>query len=326
MAPTPTAPGTHSSTGVAQVWPVLLLAAMLQGAAACGGAAAPESLPRSLGAILPDTGQLDSGASVFGADSDYVAHAPAYQAPGDGTVLDLVTGLSWQLADDPTPITWQAAADRCRTLSLGGHRDWRLPEFMELLGISNPGGALVDAATFPRGGFDAFWTANPGPPEFPGSHWMVDWVVRGVGGRGGTGEGLARCVRGLAYPARALVDGGDGTVLDAATGLQWQRQPSTSTLTWTEAITWCEALTLASRSDWRLPNLIELASLVEPGRYWPAIDTSHFPLTGGDSNEFWTSTGTHPDAGFTIRFNDGFMWDGNDAWFRMKVRCVRGGS
>src|SRR6185295_7572041 len=42
--------------------------------------------------------------------------------------------------------------------------------------------------------------------------------------------------------------------------------------TWCGALAYCEGLTLAGHDDWRLPNVMELVSLVDYGRSQPAIE------------------------------------------------------
>lgn len=57
---------------------------------------------------------------------------------GDGTILDLATGLSWAKADSGKGLTWQEAlawADAKNAESYLGHGDWRLPDAKELQGI-----------------------------------------------------------------------------------------------------------------------------------------------------------------------------------------------
>jgi hypothetical protein len=55
----------------------------------------------------------------------------AYRANGDGTVTDLVTGLTW--AEAPSaPITFEDAARLAAESRLGGHGDWRVPSIREL--------------------------------------------------------------------------------------------------------------------------------------------------------------------------------------------------
>jgi hypothetical protein len=60
-------------------------------------------------------------------------------------------------------------------------------------------------------------------------------------------------------------------VNDTKTGLMWQDDAVGSTMTWANAITTCESLTLGGYSDWRLPNIRELKSIVDRTRYNPAI-------------------------------------------------------
>lgn len=44
---------------------------------------------------------------------------------------------------------------------------------------------------------------------------------------------------------------------------------------WCEALAYCENLTFAGHDDWRLPNIRELQSIVDYGRFTLAIDP-HF--------------------------------------------------
>lgn len=60
-----------------------------------------------------------------------------------------------------------------------------------------------------------------------------------------------------------LVDNGDGTLSDLNSNLMWQKSPHSSFRSWEESIAHCEELELAGYSDWRLPNVRELASIAE---------------------------------------------------------------
>ena len=46
----------------------------------------------------------------------------------DGTVTDTETKLMWQKKDDGKIRTWDEAQNYCKKLTLGGYKDWRLPE------------------------------------------------------------------------------------------------------------------------------------------------------------------------------------------------------
>jgi len=80
-----------------------------------------------------------------------------------------------------------------------------------------------------------------------------------------------------------MVDNGDGTVTDTKTGLMWQKA-ETGPKTWKEALKYCEALVLAGYSDWRLPELSELKSIVDSIRDNPTV----FPVV--KSYNYWSST------------------------------------
>ena len=54
----------------------------------------------------------------------------------------------------------------------------------------------------------------------------------------------------------------DQTWTDEATELMWQNPPEDQEMDWVTATAYCEELDLAGHTDWRLPNLIELRSLI----------------------------------------------------------------
>jgi hypothetical protein len=69
---------------------------------------------------------------------------------------------------------------------------------------------------------------------------------------------------------------GNGTVTDNRTGLVWQ-QAEPGLMNWQGALDYCNGLELDNKTDWQLPNIKELESLVDDARYIPAIDTNFFP-------------------------------------------------
>jgi len=92
---------------------------------------------------LPKTGQYSSYA--FGDDGYYQKGYPIgggqrFIDNGDGTVIDLVTGLMW--VKDPGQIPgfydrmyWYDAINACENLEFAGWDDWRLPNINELMSI-----------------------------------------------------------------------------------------------------------------------------------------------------------------------------------------------
>jgi hypothetical protein len=109
------------------------------------------------------------------------------------------------------------------------------------------------------------------------------------------------------------------SVTDQETGLVWQRTVDSQTFFWDNATTYCPNAGL-SGTGWRLPDLNELFSLVDPGTS-PSIDQTVFP--GAPAYPFWTSDSFGQLIGYwAVDFSDGtaHQYNPQDSYF---VRCVR---
>jgi Protein of unknown function (DUF1566) len=139
-----------------------------------------------------------------------------------------------------------------------------------------------------------------------------------------------------AAPFTVSIDGTE--VTDRASGLIWQRcaegmtyviscNGSAARFTHEAALT--HARDHAGAVGWRLPNIKELASIVDRTRSSPSIDPTAFPGTPVDY--FWSSTPFNalPGAAWSIYFSDGSV---NNADRRVAlgttllVRLVRTGA
>ena len=96
---------------------------------------------------------------------------------------------------------------------------------------------------------------------------------------------------GVAWPSPRFADHGDGTVTDSLTGLEWTKDANAAggTKTWQGALDYVKTLNTGGHSDWRLPNVNELESLVNAGLYNPALPQGH-PFTNVQSYYYWSST------------------------------------
>jgi arylsulfatase A-like enzyme len=269
------------------------------------------------------------GAAFAGQDAQYDGRQPDYIDNGDGTVTDVNTGLMWQQTPDlVNKSTWTNAVTNAVNQTTGGYSDWRLPSLKELYSLIDFTGETgqseanavpyIDTAYFDfvygdtntERYIDAqYWTST----EYVGLTMAGDETVFGVNfadGRikgypkfkGGGAENLSfvRYVRGnTEYGINDFSDNGNGTVIDHATGLMWQKGDSVVTQNWEQALAYAEGLELAGYRDWRLPNAKELQSIVDYTRAplvtgTAAIDTNYFDVTETESY-FWTST-THLDG------------------------------
>ena len=119
---------------------------------------------------------------------------------------------------------------------------------------------------------------------------------------------------------RFTVDG--DTVHDARTGLIWSRATlSGGRRNWQHAQNAAAACTLGGFSDWRLPTVQELLSIVDYERTEPAID----PVFECKDGWYWTGTpyaGSPSDYAWFVNFRGG-----NSGWLNQEyegfVRAVR---
>ena len=114
---------------------------------------------------------------------------------------------------------------------------------------------------------------------------------------------------GEGYGENQFRDNGDSTITDQATGLTWMKQDSGSfevgengdgKLNWEQSIRWCEELEFAGHSDWRLPNVKELQSIVD---YTRSPDTTQSAAI----DPIFQTTPILDPSGET---NFGFYWSG----------------
>ena len=125
---------------------------------------------------------------------------------------------------------------------------------------------------------------------------------------------------------QSYTDLGNGVVRDNVSGLEWQQETAPGTYTWDKAINYCENLTLGGHSDWRLPTIKELSTLVDsstpsPG---PTINTTFFPNT--KASYYWSSTtpADYSDIAWVVYFNRGHVYSYGKS-YNFYVRAVRGG-
>jgi hypothetical protein len=252
---------------------------------------------------------LTSGDDFYGQDADYLKGEPmSYTDNGDSTVTDNVTGLMWAQDQSTSSMSFTDAATYCSELTLGGYDDWRVPTLKELWSIRNQstGWPYIDTDYFNLQSADGLnaneqhsWSSNAYLVDTDEAAKGVDFLVNDWTGhiKALSGMRYVRAVRGDTYGINEFVDNGDSTVTDEATGLMWSQDDSGYAMNWQDALAYAEASTYADHSDWRLPNVKELQSIVDYTGVFPAIDSSLFNITGitneagnADYPYFWTST------------------------------------
>ena len=170
----------------------------------------------------------------------------------------------------------------------------------------------------------------------------------------GAGIGLAQdgdLQLGVVWPNPRFTNNGDGTVTDNLTGLIWLENANcaNATMDWASALAFANTLFDGSvghnggdcglsdgsaQGAWRLPNVLELQSLVHYGVVSPAVPNTagtgkwveNDPFSGVQSSLYWSSTTLADDATFAWLPNlfNGVV-DGGEKINTLYVWPVRGG-
>lgn len=287
-------------------------------------------------------------------------HAAPLQPSANGTVTDTATGLVWMRCSvgqawtgstctgEATRHNFDQANALTGTVAFAGQSDWRLPNAREWVSIINYtlNPTSVDPSAFPNTPINSeYWTSTSGDGNDPNYGWA--WVASSGGAITSYVKTLdtspVRLVRGgqpsallsVARPSADYADGGNGTVLHTPTHLTWQRcmvgqawNGSTCTGT-SSALNWeqAKALTsnLAGQTDWRLPTVQELDSLMDYTQSTNTINRQVFPESA--PVPVWSSTTAASANDTSFAWASNFQYGGLMASHKLNeahgVRLVR---
>ncbi len=176
---------------------------------------------------------------------------------------------------------------------------------------------------------------------YDGSNPLVGLARTGQTASYAVGDDASK-LKGVAWPATRFTDNSNGTVTDHLTGLIWLKNASCATLgptTWTNALNQVNQLVSgqcglsdgSTAGQWRVPNVVELESVVDVSQSGPAVTPNVF--NGVSSGIYWSSTSYYggqsgsPNA-WAIQFSDGgYINDGSanaKATANNQVWAVRG--
>jgi Protein of unknown function (DUF1566) len=161
---------------------------------------------------------------------------------------------------------------------------------------------------------------------YDGSNPLVTLAATGQQISYGAGDD-ASAKKGVAWSAATrFTDNQDGTITDSLTGLVWLKDAGClGSALWSNALTAandladgsCGLTDASTAGQWRLPNLIELESLIDVSSANPALPANH-PFLDVSNGVYWTSTSyyggvTGSSRAWTIRLGDGrYMNDSSD--------------
>jgi hypothetical protein len=99
-----------------------------------------------------------------------------YKVGGD-TVLDNLTGLTWQRRDNGDRVFWNDAVAACYRLDLDGG-GWRLPSIRELQTLIDIREVVAIDETVFSSTRTYFWSSTPYAAD-PDTMWMIDYTSGG---------------------------------------------------------------------------------------------------------------------------------------------------
>jgi len=192
-------------------------------------------------------------------------------------------------------------------------------------------------------------TPQSGGQQFPATGQTTCWDTNGnVIACNGTGQdGQIQAGGALAY-----ADNGDGTITDLNTHLMWEKKSWDGSIhDQSNGYTWADAFStfigglnagggFAGYTDWRLPNVKELESIINYQNFEPAVSAAFnancapgctvTTCSCTQSLSYWSSTTYQgsPSFAWLVSFGDGGV-SGNTkvmSLVSLYVRAVRGGS
>ena len=129
------------------------------------------------------------------------------------------------------------------------------------------------------------------------------------------------------YIQNEYVDNGNGTITDRATGLMWQQSGSDEHLKYNDAKTYINDLNrsrFAGYSDWRLPTIPELMSLLEPTK--KNDDLYIISVFDNKQRYCWSADSRDSGSAWYVNFSFGEVsWNahGSSLYYVRAVRCCQ---
>ena len=255
-------------------------------------------------------------------------------------VRDNVTGLVWEMKTEANAgihatnakVKWadrNVLADATNTEALCGIQTWRVPTVVELATIVNANrlNPALDTNRFPNGA-GSHWASVPVAGD-AANGWVVNFFA-GIPILKAKSASMAQRLVSGEYQANDTSDDRytviDGTVTDGVTGLMWKQCPeglegsdcsvgAAGLLIWGGSMKRARDSEFAGYTDWRLPNMKELLSIVAFDQSSPALNTTVFP---GSTSSFWSSTPKYVATG-----NQSYVVDFTKGIHQPKVRTAQ---
>ena len=270
-----------------------------------------------------ETNTSSDGSSGFSFTKiDAEGNALASDAGAWICVLDNVTGLLWQNASPGEYVNF-SEINLDDSESICGRTGWRLPRLEELRSIvdySSINNFSADRDYFSELSSDSYWASTTSS----NGNYLINFYSGNSLHYSSSSAYyvLVNSIEDNSYLPDAwfdsrYIDNGDGTVSDKETNLIWQRCPhgmswqssnntcsgSVQSRDWHSALTAAASDSTGDHSDWRIPNIKELASIVRyTGNSSPYVNTTIFPASDvfNQYSYLWSSSPYTNGAGAEV--------------------------
>lgn len=250
-----------------------------------------------------------------------------------GIVTDNITGLMWDDKDWPTQrwrqaMDWYKAKEHCENYDLAGYTDWRLPTATEMVTIADYG---TNSPAINRNVFQSYaqngryWTSDT--KKIWNNRFTVFAYIGDTGNiskRTTNVKSYTRCVRGTEKDSNFKKK--NWVIYDNKTELYWQDEYTNNTVAlhkYIDTFTYCDNLELDWKTDWRLPNILELFSIM---RYSENNKVDNIFKNINNEYKYMTSTSLHRynQHNLYVDFKEWTSGSCPKAWNKQyAVRCVR---
>lgn len=269
----------------------------------------------------------DEGSDFYGQDAQHAKNGTCKTralssftvSDWDKIIRDFNTQLEWQQTPSKKIYNWNDAKAYCENLTFNGKSDWRLPNPHELVTIIDhsrdpmPDPEFNDLSEWISNSLWSSKSFKNNPKEAWRLNFFCDHKISSSVTSGEIEHSVksnlshALCVRGNELPdgsfSEKTINEGE-VILDSVSNLMWTRGDDQSGKTWKDGLSYCENLTYAGFSNWRLPNINELRSLVDFDEYNTAIPSSIIVNSG-----LISSTTRDGSLGVDDSNHDIILWD-----------------
>jgi len=249
----------------------------------------------------------------------------------------------WQDSNITSDKKFSYATNYCTNLSFNNFNNWRLPNINELttlLYYSDPlnnylNSFYFDTTYFTNGGNDKFWSSTININiDSEDKHWIVNFNNDNGESSSSIDEtdfiGI-RCVRDIDsanydFTNSFIRDNNNQIIIDTKTSLIWQDTITFPLSVWSNAIRsdvyeGCESLSLGGYSNWRLPNINELKSIIDYSQRDPNINSI---FVNNLNVKTWSSTtNSNESHAWYIDFLNGEMKSIEKINSNLYSRCVK---